>query len=78
MKKLTLDNINLETVTQNYACDFCGEEFGCPDGSYGVKAAFPYKYRRPGIDKKEIEDTYWAVICFNCVRQLAKLIDKEE
>lgn len=75
MKKLTLNQLNLEVFqgeTSGAMCDFCGECFGGM-----VKAAYPHKYTYfSQTSKKEAEASFWPYICFNCIKQLSKLIAK--
>lgn len=74
MKKLTLNTINIETVkTLTSKCDFC-DNCGLDTGEIEemVKSPFPYKYK----NESKIEQTFTALICFDCIKQLAKLLNK--
>ena len=75
MKKLTLNQVNLDIIDGNSAlnsgCDFCGE-FVLEKLIVGNK---PFKYWS-GYDKKDApEREYRSLICFDCIKQLAKLIE---
>ena len=75
MKNLVLNQINLEIIhpLMMWSCDYCGTN---DNKTPGIKSEHPFKYWS-GYDKKEDpERHYYSVICFNCIKQLAKLIEK--
>jgi len=75
MKKLTLNQINLE-VTEFSWCDFCGTT----EQIEKVKASVIHKLDTlvgHGKNKEVRAQEFQANICFDCVKQLAKLTNEK-